>query len=201
MKKYIIIILISLLILTSFSAVLAQSNQEELDINISTLNGIAYRKTEQGLFKFFRIKVWTRLLDNVDIKKGETLKTAHNSLLSLDLGNNNKIEIKEDTVVSISEDIKQNGQILSVKKGVLWVNSDINPDQEFNLEINTPQGILNTTHAILEIEVIKNRTLITVEKGEVMVTEKNTLEQKELTAGQLVIIEDNTIKKYEQLMG
>ncbi len=197
MKKHLTIILISLLIITTFIPVLAQEDQ--LEITMDSLNGIIYRKTEQGFFEFFRIQVWTRLLDNATIKTGDIIKTAEDSQLILNIGTNSKIELEEASIVALGSNSTETSQLIEIKKGRVLVNSTLNTNPDFNLEIETPDSTLITEQAILEIEVNKYRTRILIEQGEITLTEKTTLNEVDFTAGQLAVIEDNEIKKYERV--
>ena len=197
MKKYLTIILISLLVITTFIPVLAQEDQ--LEITMDSLNGIIYRKTEQGFFEFFRIQVWTRLLDNATIKTGDIIKTAEDSRLTLNLGTSSKIELTEASIVELGSRSTNTNQFLEIKKGRVLVNSTLNTNPDFNLEIETPDSTLTTGQAILEIEVNKYRTRVLIEQGEITLTEKTTLNEVDFTAGQLAVIEDNEIKKYERV--
>ena len=197
MKKYLTIILISLLVITTFIPVLAQEDQ--LEITMDSLNGIIYRKTEQGFFKFFRIQVWTRLLDNATIKTGDIIKTAEDSRLTLNLGTSSKIELAEASIVELGSISTNTNQSLEIKKGRVLINSTLNTNPEFNLEIETPDSTLTTGQAILEIEVNKYRTRVLIEQGEITLTEKTTLNEVDFTAGQLAVIEDNELKKYERV--
>ncbi len=198
MKKTLIIVLIFLLLLTTLTAAFAQPT-EEININMENLQGIIYRKTDQGFFEFFRVQVWTRLLDNAKISKGETIKTAPDSLLTLNIGDNNKVELEEETILKIGEDITTNSQKITVKKGRAIINTNINPEQEFNIEIETPDSIIKTTHAILKVEVNDYRTLLFIEEGEITLTEKTTLQAVNLTETQIAIVENNEIKKYDKV--
>jgi hypothetical protein len=197
MKKFLTIILISLFIITTFIPVLAQDDQ--LEITMDSLNGIIYRKTEQGFFEFFRIQVWTRLLDNATIKPGDIIKTAEDSRLTLNLGTSSKIELSEASIIGLGSNSNNTNQFLEIKKGRILVNSTLNNNPDFNLEIETPDSTLNTGQAILEIEVNKYRTRILIEQGEITLTEKVTLNEVDFTAGQLAVIEDDEIKKYERV--
>src|SRR6056297_550823 len=197
MKKAIVVFLISLLLLTTFPTTFAQEKNEELNIEINNLKGISYRKTDQGFFEFFKVQVWTRLLDNANIKEGETLKTAPDSILTLNLGSNNIVELKEKSILKIAESISTQVQNLSVQKGKVIINSNLNPEQEFNIEVTTPNSIINGTYVLLNVEVNKYRTLISVQQGEVTLTEKTTLQEINLIQGQLAIVENNEIKKYD----
>lgn len=198
MKKTLIISLIFLLLLTAFAAAFAQQPEEKVNINMDSLKGIIYRKTDQGFFEFFRVQVWTRLLNNATIKPGETIKTAPDSLLTLDISSNNKVELQEETVLKIGKDITYNSQKLTVEKGRAIINTRINPEQELNIEIETPNTIIQTTHAILKVEVNDYRTLLFIEEGEITLTEKATLKEVNLTETQLAIVEDNEIKIYQR---
>lgn len=198
MKKTLIISLIFLLLLTAFAAAFAQQPEEKVNINMDSLKGIIYRKTDQGFFEFFRVQVWTRLLNNATIKPGETIKTAPDSLLTLDISSNNKVELQEETVLKIGKDITYNSQKLTVEKGRAIINTRINPEQELNIEIETPNTIIQTTHAILKVEVNDYRTLFFIEEGEITLTEKATLKEVNLTETQLAIVEDNEIKIYQR---
>ena len=197
MKKYLTIILISLLVITTFIPVLAQEDQ--LEITMDSLNGIIYRKTEQGFFEFFRIQVWTRLLDNATIKTGDIIKTAEDSRLTLNLGTSSKIELTEASIVELGSRSTNTNQFLEIKKGRVLINSTLNTNPDFNLEIETPDSTLTTGQAILEIEVNKYRTRILIEQGEITLTEKTTLNKVDFTAGQLAVIEDDEIIKYERV--
>ena len=199
MKKTLTIILISLIILTTFTAAFAQQTEEKISINMNSLKGIIYRKTDQGFFEFFRVQVWTRLLDNATISQGETIKTAPDSFLSLSIGDNNKVELEEETILKIGDNITPKAQKLNVKKGRVIINTNINPEQEFNIEIETPESIIKTSHAILKVEVNDYRTLLFIEEGEVTLTEKTTLQEVNLTETQIAIVENNEIKKYQPM--
>ncbi|HKL13870.1 MAG TPA: hypothetical protein VJ907_09715, partial [Halanaerobiales bacterium] len=100
-------------------------------------------------------------------------------------------------ILKIAESISTQVQNLSVQKGKVIINSNINPEQEFNIEVTTPNSIINGTHVLLNVEVNKYRTLISVQQGEVTLTEKTTLQEINLIQGQLAIVENNEIKKYD----
>ena len=195
MKKTLTIILISLITLTTLTAAFAQQTEEKISINMNSLKGIIYRKTDQGFFEFFRVQVWTRLLDNATISQGETIKTAPDSLLTLNIGGNNKVELQEETILKIGDNITPEAQKLNVKKGRVIINTNINPEQKFNIEIETPESIIKTSHAMLKVEVNDYRTLLFIEEGEVTLMEKTTLQEVNLTETQIAIVENNEIKK------
>jgi len=199
MKKTLTIILISLITLTTLTAAFAQQTEEKISINMNSLKGIIYRKTDQGFFEFFRVQVWTRLLDNATISQGETIKTAPDSLLTLNIGGNNKVELQEETILKIGDNITPKAQKLTVKKGRVIINTNINPEQEFNIEIETPESIVKTSHAMLKVEVNDYRTLLFIEEGEVTLTEKTTLQEVNLTEKQIAIVENKEIKKYQPM--
>ncbi|HMA59100.1 MAG TPA: FecR domain-containing protein [Halanaerobiales bacterium] len=199
MKKTLTIILISLITLTTLTAAFAQQTEEKISINMNSLKGIIYRKTDQGFFEFFRVQVWTRLLDNATISQGETIKTAPDSLLTLNIGGNNKVELQEETILKIGDNITPEAQKLNVKKGRVIINTNINPEQKFNIEIETPESIIKTSHAMLKVEVNDYRTLLFIEEGEVTLMEKTTLQEVNLTETQIAIVENNEIKKYQSM--
>lgn len=199
MKKTLTIILISLITLTTLTAAFAQQTEEKISINMNSLKGIIYRKTDQGFFEFFRVQVWTRLLDNATISQGETIKTAPDSLLTLNIGGNNKVELQEETILKIGDNITPEAQKLNVKKGRVIINTNINPEQKFNIEIETPESIIKTSHAMLKVEVNDYRTLLFIEEGEVNLTEKTTLQEVNLTEKQIAIVENKEIKKYQSM--
>ncbi len=199
MKKTLTIILISLITLTTLTAAFAQQTEEKISINMNSLKGIIYRKTDQGFFEFFRVQVWTRLLDNATISQGETIKTAPDSLLTLNIGGNNKVELQEETILKIGDNITPEAQKLNVKKGRVIINTNINPEQKFNIEIETPESIIKTSHAMLKVEVNDYRTLLFIEEGEVTLMEKTTLQEVNLTEKQIAIVENKEIKKYQSM--
>lgn len=199
MRKLLSIILISLFIFSFFTPVLAQNNNEEIDITINSLKGIAYRKTDQSFFEFFKIKVWTRILDNYKIKTGETIKTDPNSKLSLNIGKFNRVEISSQSILNIAEVSNRLSQELSVEKGVIWINTAMDTNEEFNLQINTPSCIISTGQAIFKLEVIKERTFLYMETGEAVITEKTTQTEKVISEGKLALVEDNKIKLYDKI--
>ena len=145
------------------------------------------------------MQIWTRLLDNATISQGETIKTAPDSFLSLSIGDNNKVELEGETILKIGDNITPKAQKLNVKKGRVIINTNINPEQEFNIEIETPDSMIKTTHAILKVEVNDYRTLLFIEEGEVTLTEKTTLQEVNLTETQIAIVENNEIKKYQPM--
>ncbi len=199
MKKLLSIILISLITFTFLTPALAQNNNEKINITINSLNGTVYRKTDQDFFDFFKVGVWTRILDNYNIKSGQTIKTDPNSNLSLNIGKFNRIEISSDSILNIAEDTNILTQRLGVEKGVVWVNTALGTNEEFSLQINTPSCTISTGQAILKLEVIRGRTFLYMDAGEAVITEKTTQAQEVITEGKVIIVEDNKMKLYEKI--
>jgi hypothetical protein len=199
MKKLLSIILISLFIFTIFTPALAQNDNEDVNITINSLTGTVYRKTEQGFLDFFNTVVWTRILDNSNIKVGETIRTDPDSMFSLDVGKYNRVEIKSESIFTIAEDTRPLTQKLGVEKGVVWINTTLDNNEEFNLQINTPSCTINTGQSIFKLEIIRGRTFLHMQTGEAVIKEKTTQAEKVITSGNLAVVENQTIKLYNKI--
>ena len=199
MRKILIVILVSLFILTIFTPGLAQDKNEEVNIKINSLTGTVYRKTDQGFFDFFQTVVWTRILDNSNIKVGETIKTDPDSMISLNIGNFNRVEISSDSILSIEQDTNSITQKIGVEKGVVWINTTLGNNEEFDLQINTPSSIISTGQAILKLEIIRGKTFLYMQTGEAVIKEKTTQAEEVISEGELAIVEEKTIKLFDKI--
>ena len=199
MRKVLIVILISLFIFSIITPIAAQNTNEEVSITINSLSGIVYRKTDQGFLDFFKTVVWKRILKNYNIKTGETIKTDPDSKLSLNIGEVNRVEIKSDSILNIEEDTNSLNQKLVVEKGIVWINSTIDKNQEISLQVDTPSCTISTAQAIFTVEIIKGRTFLFMETGEAVITEKTTQSEEIINEGQVAVVEDQKIKLYEKI--
>lgn len=199
MRKLLSVILISLFIFTIITPAVAQNNNEEVDITINSLSGTVYRRTDQGFLELFKTVVWTRILNNYNIKTGETIKTDPDSMLSLNIGKFNRVEISSDSILKIAEDTNPLTQKLGVEKGVVWINTTLDANQELSLQVDTPACTISTGQAIFKVEIIRGRTFIYMEDGEAVLTEKTTQAEEVINEGQVAIVENNKIKLYDKI--
>lgn len=199
MRKLLIVILISLYIFTIITPAVAQNNNEEVNIKINSLTGTVYRKTDQGFFDFFKTVVWKRILDNSNIRTGETIKTDPDSMLSLNIGKFNRIEMSSESILNIAKETDPLTQKLELEKGVVWINTTMDKNQEFSLQVDTPSCTISSGQAILKIELIKGRTFLYMEAGEAVITEKSTQAEEVINAGNLALVEDRKIKLYDKI--
>lgn len=199
MRKLLSLILISLFIFTIITPAVAQNNNQEVEITINSLSGTVYRKPDQGFLELFKTVVWTRILDNYNIKTGETIKTDPNSSLSLNIEKFNRVEISSESILKIAENTNPLTQKLDVEKGVVWINTTLEANQEFSLQVDTPSCSISTGQAIFKVEIIRGRTVLYMETGEAVITEKATQTEEVINEEQIAIVENNKIKIYDKI--
>lgn len=194
MKKLVFLVVLILLIIPVLNVVGSE-------VTITHIDGQVERMVEKSIFfNLIRFNKWQQLTVKDKLKTGDVIRTGSEGNLEFFFDNGTFLKIGEETQFEIGEGkITELGKAYSLhlKAGRIWAKVKGAWKELTKFEVVTPSAVAGVKGTLFSVSVEKDRTIVSVQEGQIEVRNNTDTEQKLIGHGQMGLVIDNHISLKE----
>ncbi|MGM0411520.1 MAG: FecR family protein [Bacillota bacterium] len=202
MKKIIISMIIILFISTTI--IYPVFSEDNYKITVLEVKGEAKYLEKNIITDIFSNIFWLDLNKGDTLKKGDKIKTSENTKVEIYFSNNSYLKIDENTQLTIEENKNTEKGIASsveVKEGKVWTRVKDAWQRLTKFEVITPSAVAGVKGTSFSVEVNKDKSILSVNKGSVEFSSRENKESKKVlvATGEFSEANDKGVSKAKKM--